>query len=99
MKSLTERFYEEANKWSNETAHLSSPTQIQQHPSYQTILNLAVEHKNEIIQLMLQDMKRNHRHWFSALYFLTKENPIQPSDNGKIDKMIDAWINLEKQKR
>jgi hypothetical protein len=95
---LSSRFQKEADKWANETAHLSSPTQKMLHPSYQAILGLANEDESGIISLILQDLKVNQRPWFWALSYLTKENPIKQSDFGKLDKMIKAWIAWGKQK-
>ena len=95
---LANRFHKEADKWANETMHLSSSTQRQMHPSYQAILRLANENKRETICLMLQDLKDNRRPWFWALSHLTQENPIKAADAGRIDKMIKAWVAWGKQK-
>jgi hypothetical protein len=91
--SLAERFRTQADKWARETQHLSSPTQMMAHPSYQAILGMAMENKREIIRLLLLDLQRNRSKWFWALSYLTQDNPITPSDAGKMDKMISAWVN------
>ena len=99
-RSLADRFFEQADKWRRETEHLSSPTQMMLHPSYQAILGMAREDESELVRLMLRDLRDNRRLWFWALSYLTKENPIKPADVGKLDKMIKAWVNwgLEKGK-
>lgn len=91
-RSLEERFHEQAEKWHNETRHLSSPNQRMLHPSYQAILGMGQEHRDEIIDLLLKDMKENRRQWFWALSYLAQTNPITPNDAGRLDKMIDAWV-------
>jgi|SRR6266478_6865087 hypothetical protein len=91
-RPLEERFRQQADKWEQETRHLSSPTQRIMHPSYQAVLGLGREHKEEVIRLLLRDMQQNRRAWFWALSYLAGDNPIGPADAGKMDKMIGAWI-------
>lgn len=98
-QSLEERFREQAEKWARETEHLSSPTQMMLHPSYQAILGMAREDEQEVIRLMLRDLRDNRREWFWALSYLTQDNPINPRDAGKMDKMIDAWVKWGKGRR
>lgn len=90
---LAKRFHKQAEKWARETEHLSSPTQMMAHPSYQAILGMALEDKREIIRLMILNLKHNRNEWFWALSYLTQDNPIRQSDAGKMDKMISAWVN------
>lgn len=89
---LEKRFEEQADKWSRETVHLSSPTQMMLHPSYQAIMGMAREDEQGLIRLMLRDLRDNRRLWFWALSYLTNDNPIKPTDAGKLNKMIDAWV-------
>ena len=91
--SIHERFREQADKWARETEHLSSPTQMMMHPSYQAILGMAAGHEREIIRLMLLDLRDRRRPWFWALSYLTTENPIKSSDAGKLGKMVQAWVD------
>jgi len=96
--TLEQRFHEQADKWSKETQHLSSPSQIMMHPSYQAMLGMAQENPSQMITLMLRDLIDNRRPWFWALSYLTKENPIRQSDAGKLDKMIQAWAEWGKRR-
>jgi hypothetical protein len=93
-----QRFYLEAEKWDEETAHLSSPAQKFAHPSYVAILGMANDNRDKVIDLLLQDMQRNRREWFWALSYLTHENPIPRSASGRLDKMIMAWVEWGKER-
>ncbi|MGD0733382.1 MAG: hypothetical protein ABR956_19115 [Terracidiphilus sp.] len=97
--TLKERFSELAQQWGDETGHLSSPNQKMLHPSYQAILGMGQEHREEIIDLLLQDLKDNRRQWFWALSFLAQANPITPADAGRMDRMIDAWVRWGKTRK
>lgn len=90
---LEQRFHNLAHAWAKETAHLSSPTQMMMNPNYQAILDMARVNEYSVIRLMLRDMRDNRRMWFWALSYLTKENPINPTDAGKLDKMIKSWVD------
>jgi hypothetical protein len=46
---------------------------------------------------MINDLKQNRRPWFWALSYLTNANPVKPSDAGKMDKMINSWVEWGKQ--
>ena len=98
IDTLERRFLEQAEKWSRETEHLSSPSQIMMHPSYQAILGMSQENPTQIINLMLRDLIAKRRPWFWALSYLTKENPIRLSDAGRLDKMIQAWAEWGRQR-
>lgn len=93
LEVIEQQFHEQADKWRRETEHLSSPAQIMMHPSYHAILGMAKGREQEVIRLMLCDLRDNRAPWFWALSYLTKENPIQQSDAGNLDKMIKAWVN------
>jgi hypothetical protein len=92
VETLEQKFLKQATKWQQETDHLSSPTQIMLHPSYQAILGMARDNESDLVRLMLRDLRDNRRLWFWALSYLTKENPIRHEDIGKLDKMIKAWV-------
>ena len=92
--SLSERFLEQAEKWDRETAHLSSPTQMMRHPSYEAILLMG----DAVVPLMIRDLQKNRRPWFGALTYLTGDNPIMRADAGRMDRMIAAWVEWGKAK-
>jgi hypothetical protein len=90
--TLKHRFLDLAQQWEDETGHLSSPSQKMLHPSYKAILGMGQEHKEEVIDLLIDDMRENRRQWFWALSYLAQANPIRPEDAGRIDRMINAWV-------
>jgi len=90
--ALAQLFHEQADKWERETRHLSSPNQKIMHPSYQAVLGMGAE----VVPLLLQDLAQNRREWFWALSYITKANPIQREDAGKMDKMVAAWVKWGK---
>jgi hypothetical protein len=92
--SLEERFREHAAKWERETRHVSSMTDIVMHSSYQAIIKMGPD----VISILLRDMKENGRIWFTALAQLACENPIKPSDAGRVDRMTTSWLKWGKQK-
>lgn len=95
---LEQRFREQAEKWARETQHLSSPSQRATHPSYQAILGMGREHRDEVLRLLLRDLQENRRAWFWALSYLAEDNPIHPKDAGRMDKMVGAWVKWGKTK-
>lgn len=98
QESLGDRFRKQAEKWQRETRHLSSPLQKMIHPSYQAILGMGAEHKQEIVSFMLRDLQQNQGDWFLALSYLTQADPTNPKDAGKTAKLAGAWIKWGKEK-
>jgi len=60
---------------------------------------MANEDRDKVIDLLLQDMQENRREWFWMLSYLTHDNPIEGKDNGKLDKMIRAWVNWRERRQ
>ena len=97
--TLRQRFLDLAQQWTDETGHLSSPTQKMLHPSYQAILGMGNENPREIIRLMILDMQQHRRPWFWALSYLAQDNPVSQSDAGKTDNIVKAWVDWGKAQR
>jgi len=98
-RPLEERFKEQADKWQRETQHLSSPLQRMLHASYQAILGMAAERKQDVIRLMLRDLQSNKRDWTLTLSYLTQANPVSAKDYGRTDKLIDAWLSWGREQK
>ena len=89
---LEDRFIELAERWAKETRHISSTTKMVLHPSYQSIIGMG----QDVVPLLLRDLKKHRRFWFWALAHITNENPVPPACAGNIDKMIEAWLDWGK---
>jgi len=81
-------FRKHAEKWSNETAHISSATELVLHPSYQRIIGLGPA----VLPLILKDLAQEPKDWFWALKAITGGSPVAPEHAGNMRKMTDAWI-------
>ena len=83
-----ERFLELADQWENETVFLSRTDLAAKHPAHQEIINMG----EPAVPLILQRMKSQGGHWFSALREITNANPVQPADRGNVPAMQEAWL-------
>lgn len=92
--TLRRRFYALAAQWKDETAFLSSTSEIVRHPAYQEIIQLG----NDVVPYILADLKISPNHWFHALRTITSENPVEPTLQGRMQEMSDAWIDWGRQR-
>lgn len=77
-----------AQKWQNETSHLSSAARMAQHPAYLDIIHMGTA----VVPLLLRQLQRNPDFWFAALRAITGENPVPPRNAGKLKEMARAWV-------
>jgi len=91
-ETLEEKFNRLADAWQTAVGHLSSSTKRDSHPAYQEIIALGLP----VVPLLLLDLERTNRHWFSALAAITKAQPIPAEDAGNIRKMTQAWLEWGK---
>ena len=91
--ALSHQFEQLATQWRRETGHLSMMNDIVLNRSYQQIIGMG----KPAIALILQDLKKEPDHWFWALRSITGENPIQPDDRGRLQKMAEAWLEWGRQ--
>src|ERR1700733_14515869 len=87
-ETLEEKFQRLASAWQDGVAHLSSSTKRENYPAYREIITLGAP----VIPVLLRDLERTQRHWFTALRVISGENPVPEGDAGDIPKMVDAWI-------
>jgi hypothetical protein len=87
-------FQELAGQWQEETAHLSSQTQIALHPAYQRIIGLGPV----VLPLIFRDLERKRSFWFWALRALTGENPVRSEDQGRVRQMTEAWLTFGRER-
>ncbi|MDX1953638.1 MAG: N-6 DNA methylase, partial [Verrucomicrobiota bacterium] len=58
------------------------------HPIYQSIIGIGWP----AVPALLAELRKKPGHWFSALSSITGANPVEAKDEGKINKMAEAWI-------
>ncbi|SRR5258707_7113687 len=89
MAEVDAAFAELALKWSADTAHLSSPTELMEHPAYVRIIGLGPA----VLPLLLRDLQESGRFWFPALHAITGENPVPDEAAGDVHRMSEAWLD------
>ena len=88
--SLRQRFQILATKWHNDTAGLSSPSQIAEHEAYQEIINMGPD----VIPLILEELRDRGGHWYIALRKLVSDPPIiDPSMSGRMKEVRQIWVD------
>ena len=88
-------FEELAQAWTAETAHLSSPLKLMEHPAYRQIVGFGPA----VLPLLLGDLAENHRFWFPALSAISGENPVPDDAAGNVERMTDAWLAWGRDRR
>src|SRR2546421_198291 len=92
MSTLEEHFRHLEATWTAETGHLSSYTDIAQHPAFQEIIRMG----HQVVPLMLRDLESEPRLWVWALPEITGANPVPSADAGNIARMSEAWLRWGK---
>lgn len=62
------------------------------HPIYQSIIGMGWA----AVPVLIAELRKKPGHWFSALHSITGANPVQPADEGNLNKMAEAWIRWGK---
>lgn len=88
FRDLETRFMNLKSQWEEETAALSSITDIAMHPAYQQIIGMGPS----AIPFIIREMTINPNHWFWALKSITGVDPVPPEKRGKVKDMTHAWI-------
>jgi hypothetical protein len=87
-ETVEQHFRQLEAAWDAETAHLSSPRQIVDHPAFQAILGMG----QDVVRFMLHDLDRGPHLWVWALPKLTGADPVPESHRGNIEKMSEDWL-------
>jgi hypothetical protein len=87
-------FKQLVEKWKEETATVSSFTQLVLNQNYQNIIGLGPD----VVPLLLRELRHNPDHWFWALASITRENPVRDEDAGDVELMAKAWLQWGKTK-
>jgi hypothetical protein len=87
--ALEAKFHRLASQWKQETAHLSSMTQMILNRNYQSIIGMGPA----ILPILFRELQKQPNHWFWALTAITEENPVADEDAGNLEKMTRAWLD------
>ena len=75
-KEVETRFHRLAALWREETAHVSSSTELVNHPAFQEIVGMGTA----VIPLLLQELEKRTGHWHRALKGITGADPVPQAD-------------------
>ncbi len=95
VELLPERFKRLLSEWKMQAALLPSATAMAMLPSYQEIIGMG----KPALPLILNELKDKPSHLFWALKAISGIDPVPPEDRGRINKMVEAWINWGRQKK
>jgi hypothetical protein len=87
-ENLETRFRRLATVWLEETAHVSSSTELVSHPAFQEIVGLG----RPVIPLLLRELASRSGHWHRALKRIPGIDPVPATDRGNLDKAAEAWL-------
>jgi len=76
------------DSWINDTLYMSSLSEMVTHPAYLEIIGMGWR----VVPRLLEKLRQNPRHWFTALTAITGENPIPLDAAGNLDRMTQAWL-------
>jgi hypothetical protein len=75
--------------WRDQTAFVSSSTQLTGHPAYQELMTLGPA----VLPLLFRDLAQTgDGHLSKALAALTGADPVPAEDRGAVRKVADAWL-------
>ncbi len=86
--SIKKEFLIFKDSWLNEIMLSSNTSDIINNKHYYSIIKLG----KDVIPYILEDLRQNNNHWFSALTKITGDNPVPVEHLGNISKMTNDWI-------
>ena len=84
----TNKFNKLVSQWKEETAGLSSPRAISQHPCYIEIIKMG----ENVLPLIFNDLQNNGGWWYPALRTITGVNPAFDCERGNIVSNTNKWL-------
>jgi hypothetical protein len=81
-------FNELFERWHSDTMKYSDPNEITGHLSYYQIVALG----EEVLPLLLRELKRGTGFLFLALRAITRQNPVPPEHMGNRKQMAEDWL-------
>ncbi len=77
-----------AERWIAEARFVSSLSDMVAHPAYQRIIGMG----RDALPFLLRQLETGPQHWFPALEAITGINPVRAEDNGRVQRMAQAWV-------
>ena len=90
---VAQRFAELTQEWLTDIAFTSSMTRIVESNPYQEIIALGLAMETSVVRLILEDLQASPKHWFTALYAITGDDPIPNAAAGNMKAMTAAWLD------
>jgi len=86
--ALAETFHALAEQWRDETRFDSVIADSTNHAAYRSIVRLG----EDIVPLLLRELRREPEHWFTALREITGVDPVRPEHRGDMRAISNAWL-------
>ena len=88
-ESIEQRVVRLLATWRDQTAYLSSSTQMTTHPAYQELITLGAA----ALPFLFRDLEQTRDgHLSKALTALTGAHPVPAEDRGSIRQVAEAWL-------
>jgi hypothetical protein len=88
-ESVEQRVARLLARWRQETAYLSSSTQITGHAAYQELISLG----SAALPYLFRDLEQTgDGHLSKALAAITGASPVKADERGQVRKVADAWL-------
>lgn len=88
------RFQRLKDIWKEETAFLSSVSDIAMHAAYQQIIGMG----STAVPLIMREMGERPAQWFWALKSIAGEDPVPPEHRGNVTEMTRIWLRWGKER-
>lgn len=86
--AIRRTFIKLTEEWRRTARRSGRASQITDNAAYRAIIELGTP----VIPLIIKDLAQEPRHWFHALYALTKADPVPAKHAGRVDLMAKDWI-------
>jgi hypothetical protein len=76
-------------QWKKDTISISSIEEMALHPAYQRIIGMGPA----ALPWIFKELEAEPDYWFWALRAITGDDPVKPSERGRITDMTKAWLD------
>jgi hypothetical protein len=93
-ETIEQRVLRLLRRWREETAYVSSSTQLTGHPAYQELMALGAA----ALPFLFRDLEQTgDGHLSKALTTITGAHPVPVEDRGNVRKVVEAWLRWAKE--